>query len=100
MWRFEMTRNLTLAMDEDMLAQLRVYAAQHKTTVNALFRKHAEDILGTSDNRKAARERMLELSRQSEAYDNAHPNRFSDAQPGFSREETYSGRRFEWPRKN
>ncbi len=95
-----MTRNLTLAIDEDLLAQLRIFAAQHNTTVNALFRKHAEEILGAAGNRNAARERMLALSRQSESYDNAHPDRDENGQSQFGREETYSGRRFEWPRKN
>jgi hypothetical protein len=100
MWRIIVTKNVTMAFDDETLAQLRVYAAQQKTTLNAIFRKYAEELLGIADNRKVARERLLELSRQSEAYDKANPSAASDEQPRFSREETYSGRRFEWPRKD
>lgn len=94
-----MARNVTMAFDDEVLDGLRLHAAQNKTTVNAIFRKYAEELLGMADKRKAARERLLELSRQSEAYDAANPAATSDDLPRFSREETYSGRRFEWPRK-
>ncbi len=91
-------KNVTLAFEDETLARLRVHAAQNKTTVNALFRKHAEDLLGLQERRKSARERLLELSRLSEAFDEANPNAACDDLPRISREETYAGRRFEWPR--
>jgi uncharacterized protein with von Willebrand factor type A (vWA) domain len=95
-----MTRNVTMAFEDEVIDRLRIHAAQNQTTVNAIFRNYAEELLGLADKRKAARERMLELSRLSEAYDAANPASTSDDQPRLSRDETYSGRRFDWPRKD
>jgi predicted transcriptional regulator len=39
-----MSKNITLAVDEDILADVRRYAAAHDTTVNALVREALETI--------------------------------------------------------
>lgn len=39
-----MTKNLTLAIDEDVLADVRRYAAANNTTVNAIVRAALESI--------------------------------------------------------
>lgn len=39
-----MTKNITLAIDELVLAEARVVAAKHGTTVNALVRSYLEDV--------------------------------------------------------
>lgn len=93
-------KNITLALEDEKLARLRVYAAQHRTTVNALFRKHTDDLLDGGERRTKARERLLELSMRSEAYDQANPGQGEGADRTFSREQTYTGRRFEWPRSD
>lgn len=91
-------KNVTLALEDEKLSRLRVYAAQHRTTVNALFRKHADDLLEGDERRRKSRDRILELSRKSEAYDAANPVESEESTRTFSREQTYTGRRFEWPR--
>jgi len=39
-----MPRNITLAIDEDLLSDVRRYAAQHNTSVNALVRSCLEQL--------------------------------------------------------
>ncbi len=95
-----MTKNVTMAFDEDVLDRLRIHAAQNKTTVNAIFRKYAEQLLNVENKRTEVRERLLQLSQQSAAFDLANPNLVNDKTHNFTREETYDGRRFEWPREN
>ncbi|MEM7426756.1 MAG: ribbon-helix-helix protein, CopG family [Pseudomonadota bacterium] len=63
-------KNITLSIDEKVLAKVRVLAAQENTTVNAMVRdflaKRAEDTAIIAE-RKAAAARMLEMSRNSGA---------------------------------
>ncbi|MBN9307161.1 MAG: hypothetical protein BGO82_07500 [Devosia sp. 67-54] len=62
-----MTKNITLAVDEDVLDKVRVVAAEKKTTVNALVRNYLAG-LATADNRaERARQRLLELIDRSQA---------------------------------
>lgn len=63
------SRNITLTVDEDVLAKFRILAAEQKTSVNALVRKHMEEATGLAERRKAARERMLQLARENLARD-------------------------------
>ena len=42
-------KNITLAIDEDVLDRVRVVAAQRRTTVNALVREHLADLAGDTD---------------------------------------------------
>jgi hypothetical protein len=62
-----MTRNITLAVDEEILARYRLLAAERKTTVNGLVRKHMEEAVGLEADRRAAIARMLELSEATSA---------------------------------
>jgi hypothetical protein len=100
-----MTKNLTLAFDEETLARLRIHAAQNKTTVNALFRKHADDLLDGDERRRKAREWMVAKGRENQANDEARAaarargEMVEEETWRWSREDTYSGPRFEWPRK-
>ena len=50
-----MTKNLTLAVDEDTLASFRIVAAEKHTTVNALIRKFMEESTGLAERRRQAR---------------------------------------------
>lgn len=56
-------KNITLAVDEKLLDEVRVIAAQRNTTVNALVRLHLEQI---ARNENRAREAIAELRRMSE----------------------------------
>lgn len=91
-------QNITLAVDEQVLAGFRLLAAEQRTTVNALVRKHMAEATGSAARRKAALARLAELSFESETFDEANPSVDPDRAARFSREDTYSGCRFEWPR--
>jgi len=58
-------KNITLAVDEEVLATVRGYAARHNTTVNALVRDYLERIARQQDEAAQARQRLVELSRES-----------------------------------
>ena len=96
-----MTRNLTIAMDDEKLAQLRVYAAEKRTTVNALFRKHTDDLLDGDDRRQASRARIRQLMDENIARDaekaaaRARGEHVEEETWRWSREDTYSGPRFD-----
>lgn len=62
-----MTKNLTLAIDESLLERFRLHAAERKTTVNALLRKHMEEAVGLEERRRNAIAGMLELGRTTRA---------------------------------
>jgi hypothetical protein len=54
--------NITLAVDEDILNAVRVYAAKNKTSVNALVRDELERIARSEDRIAKARRRLLDLA--------------------------------------
>jgi hypothetical protein len=56
-------KNITLAVDEETLDAVRVYAAERKTTVNGIVRSYFELI---ARNRRRAKEAMTELRQMSE----------------------------------
>jgi hypothetical protein len=56
-------KNITLAIDEKLLDQVRIVAAKRKTTINAMVREHLEQVARNEDR---AREAMAELRRMSE----------------------------------
>jgi len=89
-----MMKNITLTVEEGLLARFRLLAAQQRTSVNALVRKHMEEATGALAAKTDALARLAELSRQSEAYDNAHPVENEADAAKFDRESTYTGRRF------
>jgi hypothetical protein len=58
-----MTRNLTLAVPDELLLRYRAEAVRLKTSVNAMIRKHMAETVGVrSDEQKAAIARMLARS--------------------------------------
>jgi hypothetical protein len=60
-------KNITLSVDEDILATVRRHAAEHNSTVNALVREYLTRIAAHEDRAKRARARLRQLSRQSQA---------------------------------
>jgi KaiC/GvpD/RAD55 family RecA-like ATPase len=60
-------KNLTLAISEQVLNNVRKYAANRGTTVNAIVRDHLTRIAAEADKAARARERLVELSRTSTA---------------------------------
>lgn len=76
-----MTKNITLAIEEDLLERFRLHAAERKTSVNALLRKHMEDAVGLEERRRNAIAKMLELGTTTKA-------RFDMS--GWDREASYS----------
>ena len=77
-----MAKNITLAIDEDLLDRVRVLAAMKRTSVNALVRDYLERLVRQEGEFDAVTQALLRLSRDSEA---------DSGGEGFSREETYSG---------
>jgi hypothetical protein len=58
-------KNITLAVDDEVLDKARVVAAQRKTTVNALVREFLIEIATRDERRERARHELLELMRAS-----------------------------------
>ncbi|CAN5376074.1 hypothetical protein BH23GEM4_BH23GEM4_07050 [soil metagenome] len=60
-------RNLTIAIDEEVLKRARIRALQQGTTVNAVLRDFLEHYAGVSGEHAAAVRRILELARSTRA---------------------------------
>lgn len=60
-------KNITLSIDEEVLAAVRRYAAQHNSSVNRLVREYLTRISEKEARAHQARQRIRELSDQSEA---------------------------------
>ena len=58
-------KNITLAMDDEVLDKVRAYAAEHKTTVNAIVRQHLEKLASENDRRAEARRNLKRLAETS-----------------------------------
>lgn len=58
-------KNITFAVDDEVLEKVRVVAAQQKTTVNALVREFLTEIASRDDRRERARRELVELMRAS-----------------------------------
>ena len=54
-------RNITLAVDEEVLHQARAYAARRGTTLNALVREHLANVVREDRRIEEARRGILEL---------------------------------------
>ena len=59
-------RNITLSVDEKVLAAVRRYAADQNSTVNGLVRDYLTNLAAQEDRAKNARARLRELSDQSD----------------------------------
>ncbi len=77
-----MTRNLTLAIDDDLLDKVRVLAAMKRTSVNEMVRGFLTRLVEQESEHDEATEALLKLARESKG-------RMGEWR--FSREETYSG---------
>lgn len=60
-------KNITLSVDEDVLAAVRRHAAERNSTVNALVREYLTNLAAHDDRAKRARERLRQLSKKSQA---------------------------------
>ncbi len=58
-------QNITLSVDDDVLASLRRYAAERNSSVSALVREYLTNLASRYD-RARARVRLRQLSRQSQ----------------------------------
>ncbi len=58
-------KNITLSVDEDILAAARRHAAERNSTVNALVREYLTNIAQHQDRARKARARLRQLSRKS-----------------------------------
>jgi len=59
-------KNITLSVDENILAAVRRHAAEHNSTVNALVREYLTNLAAHDDRAKRARARLRQLSAQSQ----------------------------------
>jgi hypothetical protein len=57
-------RNLTLAIEDDVLAAARRVALQRGTTVNQLVRDHLMELVAREDRRREAAERLKRAMRE------------------------------------
>ena len=60
-------KNITLAVEEEVLEAARVVAAERKTTVNALVRGYLRQIADQRDNARQAMMKLRRLSMESRA---------------------------------
>jgi len=60
-------KNLTLRIDEDILAKARQIASEHTTSVNALIREYLSDLVRQKSRQEIARKELSELCRESTA---------------------------------
>lgn len=59
-------KNITLSVDENVLATVRRHAAERNSTVNALVREYLTGLAAHEDRAKRARVRLRQLSAQSQ----------------------------------
>ena len=60
-----MIKNITLGIDEEVLAAVRRHAAEHNSSVNALVREYLTNLAAHHDRGRKARSKLRQLSRQS-----------------------------------
>jgi hypothetical protein len=89
-----MTKNLTLAVEDDLLAEFRLIAAGRRTSVNALIRDYMKAETGASalaERRRNARAWMAAKATENMANDDLK----GKAGWKWNREDCYSGPRFD-----
>ncbi len=59
-------RNITLSVDDDVLATVRRHAAERNSSVNALVREYLTSLAAHEDQARRARARLKRLSKQSQ----------------------------------
>ena len=59
-------KNITLSVDDKVLASVRRHAAERNTSLNALVREYLTNIAAHEDRAKRARARLRQLSQQSQ----------------------------------
>jgi len=59
-------KNITLSIDEDVLAAVRRHAVEHNSTVNALVREYLTNLAAHHDRARRARIRLRQLSAKSQ----------------------------------
>jgi len=59
-------KNITLSVDDDVLAAVRRHAAERNSTVNALVREYLTNLAQHQDRARRARARLRQLSKQSQ----------------------------------
>jgi hypothetical protein len=89
-------KNVTLAIDEEVLRAARRYAANRDTTVNALVRDYLTSLVAFEEKAAKARERLVELSETSEGRMGSWKWKRGDAYEGrlFPRHERHDLRGF------
>lgn len=60
-------KNITLSVDDEVLAAARRHAAERNSTVNALVREYLTNLAQHQDRARRARVRLRQLSKQSQA---------------------------------
>ncbi len=91
-----MTKNITLSVNEDVLARFRILAAEQRTSVNALIRAYMEDATGLAERRRQARAWMAAKGTENMANDDA----LGTEGWKWNRQDCYSGPRFDRLDKN
>ena len=86
-----MTKNITLAVDDDVLASYRVLAAEQRSTVNAMVRKHMEEATNVAERRRQARAWMAAKGQENMANDDLTETEGWR----WNREDCYTGPRFD-----
>jgi hypothetical protein len=61
-----MTKNITLAIDEEVLDRVRVIAAERKTTVNGMVRDYLQRVAATEDKASRIASRIKALRERSQ----------------------------------
>jgi hypothetical protein len=56
-----MMKNITLSADSETIAQVRIYAREHNTTVNQIVRDHFTALLEQKPHRETLAERLDQL---------------------------------------
>jgi hypothetical protein len=59
-------KNITLSVDDEVLAAVRRHAAERNSTVNALVREYLTNLAQHQDRARRARVRLRQLSKQSD----------------------------------
>lgn len=59
-------KNITLSVDENVLAAVRRHAVERKSTVNALVREYLTNLATHQDRANRARARLRQLSKQTQ----------------------------------